>query len=43
MVSGASLPGRLLEAAELAESVASEAGLTFFDVVFEMLDAREVN
>lgn len=43
MVRGPSLSPRLLEAAELAESVASAAGLTFFDVVFEMLDAVDVN
>ncbi len=43
MVRGPSLPAHLLEAAELAESVASAAGLTFFDVVFEMLDASDVN
>ena len=43
MVRGSTLPAHLLEAAELAESVASAAGLTFFDVVFEMLDASDVN
>ena len=43
MVHGPSLPPKLLEAAELAEAVASAAGLTFFDVVFEMLDASDVN
>ncbi|QDV06911.1 SpoVR family protein [Planctomycetes bacterium Poly30] len=32
-----------MEAAELAETVATAAGLTFFDVVFEMLDAVDVN
>lgn len=43
MVRGSSLPAHLLEAAELAESVATAAGLTFFEVVFEMLDAGDVN
>ncbi len=43
MVRGPSLSAKLLDAAELAESVASAAGLTFFEVVFEMLDASDVN
>ena len=43
MVRGSSLPAHLLGAAELAESVATAAGLTFFEVVFEMLDASDVN
>lgn len=43
MVSGASLPARLMDAAVRAEEAASAAGLTFFEVVFEMLDAVDVN
>ena len=39
MVSGPSLPPRLMQAAVRAEEAAAAAGLTFFDVVFEMLDA----
>ncbi|MEM9801446.1 MAG: SpoVR family protein [Planctomycetota bacterium] len=43
MVSGPSLTPELLRCAERAEEAASNAGLTFFDVVFEMLDAADVN
>lgn len=43
MVSGPSLPPRLMKAAVQAEEAASAAGLTFFEVVFEMLDAADVN
>ncbi|MGD2018601.1 MAG: SpoVR family protein [Planctomycetota bacterium] len=43
MVSGPSLTPRLLEEARRAEAAASAAGLTFFEVVFEMLDAADVN
>ena len=43
MVSGPSLPPRLMQAAVRAEEAAAAAGLTFFDVVFEMLDAADVN
>ena len=42
MVSG-DLPRRLREAAERAEAAARAAGLDFFEVVFELLDARDVN
>lgn len=43
MVSGPSLPPRLMQAAVRAEEAATAAGLTFFEVVFEMLDAADVN
>lgn len=43
MVSGPSLPPRLMQAAVRAEEAAAAAGLTFFEVVFEMLDAADVN
>ena len=43
MVSGPSLPPRLIQAAVRAEEAATAAGLTFFEVVFEMLDAADVN
>lgn len=43
MVSGPSLPPHLMEAAQLAEAAALGAGLSFFEVVFEMLDAADVN
>jgi len=42
MVSG-DLPRRLREAAERAEAAARAVGLDFFEVVFELLDARDVN
>jgi stage V sporulation protein R len=38
-----SLPTRLKYQALVVESAAVEAGLDFFDVVFELLDARDVN
>jgi stage V sporulation protein R len=37
------LPAPLAEQAERIEGVARAAGLDFFDVVFELLDARDVN
>ena len=37
------LPAPLAEQAERIERVAREAGLEFFDVIFELLDARDVN
>ncbi len=43
MVSGPSLTPRLLCEARRAEAAAADAGLTFFEVVFEMLDAADVN
>ena len=43
MVSGASLSPALLRQARITETQAREAGLDFFEVVFEMLDARDVN
>ncbi len=43
MVSGPSLTPRLLAEAQRAEAAASNAGLSFFEVVFEMLDAADVN
>ncbi len=43
MVSGPSLPPRLMQAALRAEEAAVAAGLSFFEVVFEMLDAADVN
>ncbi|MEL6716546.1 MAG: SpoVR family protein, partial [Planctomycetota bacterium] len=43
MVHGPTLPTRLLEAAHASEAAALDAGLTFYDVVFEMLDAADVN
>ena len=43
MVTGPSLTPELLAAAQRAESAATAAGLSFFEVVFEMLDASEVN
>ncbi len=43
MVSGPSLTPRLLREAQRAEAAASDAGLSFFEVVFEMLDAADVN
>lgn len=43
MVSGPSLTPRLLVEAQRAEAAASNAGLSFFEVVFEMLDAADVN
>ncbi|MCA9001289.1 MAG: SpoVR family protein [Planctomycetes bacterium] len=43
MVFGRSLPKKWLDWARRIEQAAGEAGLTFFDVVFESLDAREVN
>ena len=42
MVSG-SLSPELLAVARRAEAMAREAGLDFFEVVFEMLDAEDVN
>ena len=38
-----SLPAALKYEAVIIESAASEAGLDFFDVVFELLDAKDVN
>ena len=43
MVQGPSLTPRLMEAARASEAAASAAGLSFFEVVFEMLDAADVN
>jgi len=43
VVQGPSLPPRLMEAARASEAAASAAGLSFFEVVFEMLDAADVN
>lgn len=43
MVSGPSLPPHLMDAARRAEAAALDAGLSFFEVVFEMLDAADVN
>lgn len=43
MVGGPSLSRELMDAARAAEAAASAAGLTFFEVVFEMLDAADVN
>ena len=43
MVSGPSLTPRLLVEAQRAEQAAAAAGLTFNEVVFEMLDAADVN
>ncbi|MEZ6017056.1 MAG: SpoVR family protein [Planctomycetota bacterium] len=42
MVGGA-LPPRLAREAERAEAAARAVGLDFFEVVFELLDARDVN
>ena len=42
MVSG-DLPRRLLDEAKRAEASARAAGLDFFEVVFELLDASDVN
>ena len=43
MVGGLTLTPRLLEQALLTETVARSNGLDFFEVVFEMLDAKDVN
>ncbi len=43
MVSGPSLTPRLMREAQRAEAAATAAGLSFFEVVFEMLDAADVN
>ncbi|MEM1450318.1 MAG: SpoVR family protein [Planctomycetota bacterium] len=43
MVSGPSLSPELLAIAHRAEDAAKDAGLSFFEVVFEMLDAADVN
>jgi len=42
MVSGSLSPG-LLQVARAAEAMARDVGLDFFEVVFEMLDAEDVN
>jgi stage V sporulation protein R len=42
-VVGGDLPRRLLDEAKRAEAAARAAGLDFFDVVFELLDASDVN
>lgn len=43
MVTGPSLSPQLMEAAQRSEAAAKGAGLSFFEVVFEMLDAADVN
>ena len=43
MATGGHLPADLRRQARLTEAAAREVGLDFFDVVFEMLDAADVN
>jgi stage V sporulation protein R len=43
MAGGRSLSPFLCEQARAIEAVARARGLDFFDVVFEMLDAKDVN
>ena len=43
MVQGPSLSKELMDAAQASEDAARAAGLSFFEVVFEMLDAEDVN
>ena len=43
MAGGRTLPAHLAAQARSIEAVAREAGLDFFDVHFEMLDAKDVN